>query len=420
MTTPEDASLIHRTLIDDLAAAGIVRSPSVEAALRAVPRHLFLPGVPLEEVYRDQAIVTKRVDGVGVSSSSQPAMMAIMLEQLDVQPGQRVLEIGAGTGYNAALLAHLVGSTGQVVTVDLDPDTVETARQHLDAAGFQPVQVICGDGGLGYSPGAPYDRIILTVGAWDIVPAWTEQLRANGRLVLPLALGGPETQRAIAFDRLDDHLVSVSVRPCGFMLLRGASAGPIQQVPLGPAPGMRLMHEHTGALNAGAVLSWLGDPSAIRPTGVHANSLTVATRLNLWLALHDSRFCVLSIDDGEAESPFSALALYGYGHQMRRMVGLLGERGLSLLSRTRDPQSVPDADEWAPESAPFELEVRSFGIEDGLGEDLLKLVQAWDASGLPSEDSLRVTVYPHDVDVATAGSELVISKRWTRLVLDWT
>ena len=80
---------------------------------------------PREEVYRDQAIVTKRVDGVSVSSSSQPAIMAVMLEQLAVQPGQRVLEIGAGTGYNAALLAHLVGPTGQVITVDIDAGIVE-------------------------------------------------------------------------------------------------------------------------------------------------------------------------------------------------------------------------------------------------------------------------------------------------------
>ena len=346
--------------------------------------------------------------------------MAIMLEQLDVRPGQRVLEIGAGTGYNAALLAHLVGPTGQVITVDIDADTVEAARQHLEAAGFERVQVMCGDGSLGYPPGAPYDRIILTVGAWDIAPAWWDQLRADGRLVLPLALRGPETQRAIAFDRLDDHLVSASIRPCGFMLLRGAFAGPIQQVPLGPSPGLLLVHEGTAPVDAGAVFQWLGDPGTSRPTGVHANSLVVASRLNLWLALHDSRFCALRIDDAEAESPFAAAALYGHGRQLRTTVGLLGERGLSLLGRTRETQSVPDADEWVPESPPFELEVRSFGLEDGVGEDLVKLVQAWDASGLPSEDGLRVTVYPHDVDVATKGSERVISKRWTHLVLDWT
>jgi protein-L-isoaspartate(D-aspartate) O-methyltransferase len=419
MHPAEDASGIHQALIDELATAGSVHSPAVESALRAVPRHLFLPGVPLEEVYRDRAIVTKRLDGVRISSSSQPAIMAIMLEQLDIQPGQRVLEIGAGTGYNAALLAHLVGPTGRVVTVDIDDDIVAAARQHLDAAGCERVHVVCGDGSLGYPPGAPYDRIILTVGAWDIAPAWTEQLCADGRLVLPLTLRGPETQRSIALDRVDGHLVSASVRPCGFMLLRGAFAGPIQQVSLGPASRLQLVYERSGTIDAAAVSRWLEDPGATRPTGVHASSPGVASSLNLWLALHDSRFCAVRVEGAEAESPFAAVALYGFGHQVRTMVGLLGERGLSLLTRTRDSQAAPGPDEWSPAGPPFELEVRSFGLEEGVGADLLQLVQAWDASGL-GEDRLRVTVYPHDADVVAAGSERVIAKRWTRLVLDWT
>ena len=101
-----------------------IRSDLVAAALRAVPRHLFLPDLPPEAAYRDDAIVTKRdADGQGISSSSQPAIMAIMLDQLDLAPGHRVLEIGAGTGYNAALIAHIVGPSGQVVSVDIDADT---------------------------------------------------------------------------------------------------------------------------------------------------------------------------------------------------------------------------------------------------------------------------------------------------------
>jgi Protein-L-isoaspartate(D-aspartate) O-methyltransferase (PCMT) len=115
----------------------------------------------------------------------------------------------------------------------VDADIVQAAQHHLICAGFKRVEVICGDGAQGYPLGAPYDRIILTVCAWDIAPAWWGQLVLGGRLVIPLALRGPEIQRAIAFDRMDDHLVSESVRPCGFMLLRGAFAGPTQQVPLG-------------------------------------------------------------------------------------------------------------------------------------------------------------------------------------------
>src|SRR5437660_5636914 len=180
-----DASTMHQTLIDKLKRDGTIFTPSVEAAFRALPRHLFLPGVPLGEVYRDQAIATKTLNGLFVSSSSQPTIMAIMLELLELKPGQRVLEIGAGTGYNAALMAHIVGEAGQVVTIDIDEDIVQSARKYRAMAGFDKVLVVCGDGGLGYSSAATYDRIILTVQAWDITPSWWEQLKPHGRLLLP-------------------------------------------------------------------------------------------------------------------------------------------------------------------------------------------------------------------------------------------
>jgi protein-L-isoaspartate(D-aspartate) O-methyltransferase len=415
----EHAAGLQQALMDSLERTGVLQDARVEAALRAVPRHVFLPGVPLEEVYRDQAIVTKCLEGVGVSSSSQPAIMAVMLEQLALQPGQRVLEIGAGTGYNAALLAHLVGETGQVVTVDIDADVADAARQHLVTAGFERVQVICIDGGLGYPAAAPYDRIILTVGAWDIAPAWWEQLQPGGRLVLPLALRGPETQRAIAFDRLDDHLASASVRPCGFMLLRGAFAGPIHQVPLRPAHGLRLVHDRPAPVDAEAVFRWLVEPGAVTATGMRANALAVAGGLNLWVALHDDRFCAVIAEGSGVESAPVPL-LYGHGQRIRTTVGLLGERGLALLGRLPDQTWVADGDEWSAEAPPFDLAVHSFGLEAGLGQRLRELAVGWDAAGRPAGDRLRVSAYRRDVELVAANPGQVVTKRWTRLVLEWT
>lgn len=219
-----DISALHQALVDKLTQTKSIRTPRIEEAFRAVPRHLFLPDVPLEKVYRDEAIVTKRLNGQPVSSSSQPAVMAIMLEQLNLQPGHSVLEIGAGTGYNAALISYIVGSTGQVIAIDIDKDITENARKHLEA-GFDNVQVICTDGGFGYPSAAPYDRIILTVGAWDIAPAWREQLKPSGRLVLPLTLQ-EDVQVTVAFEEADGYLMSISASPCGFMKLRGAFAEP--------------------------------------------------------------------------------------------------------------------------------------------------------------------------------------------------
>ena len=98
------------------------------AAFAAVPRELFVPGVPLDEVYRSsEAILVKRVDGVGVSSASAPDVMATCSSSSTCGPGMRVLEIGAGTGYNAALLAP-VGESGSVVSMDIDADLVDGAR----------------------------------------------------------------------------------------------------------------------------------------------------------------------------------------------------------------------------------------------------------------------------------------------------
>src|SRR4029079_19190306 len=185
-------------LVGGLRDSGRLCSAAVEEAFRAVPRHLFLPGVPLPRAYADEAVAVQTVDGVTTSSASQPSMMAIMLAQLDLRPGHRVLEIGAGTGYNAALMARLVGRQGHVVSVDIDADLVDGAARHLAAAEVSDVELVCGDGALGHPSAAPYDRIVLTVGSGDVRPEWVAQLAPGGRLLLPLALWG--TQVSVALD----------------------------------------------------------------------------------------------------------------------------------------------------------------------------------------------------------------------------
>jgi protein-L-isoaspartate(D-aspartate) O-methyltransferase len=123
--------------------------------------------------------------GVPSSSCSQPSIVADMLAALDVQPGQSILEIGTGTGWNAALLAHLVGEHGRVVTIEVDPCLAQDAQYALTATGCR-ARVITGDGLAGYPPGAPYDRVISTAAIREVVPrAWLDQLRPGGRVVTP-------------------------------------------------------------------------------------------------------------------------------------------------------------------------------------------------------------------------------------------
>ena len=220
----EQAERLHNQLVEGLRHRGVIRDSRVDAAFRDVRRHWFLPDAAFEDVYRDRALVTHRDDeGVAISSSSQPALMALMLEQLCVQPGMTVLEIGTGTGYNAALLGHLAGPGGAVLTVDVDPAVTEAAKLHLAAAGASNVEVLTADGWQLETQGR-FDRIEATVGVWDMSPAWHAALAPGGVLVVPIWLRAGQ-QVSVAFRKVDGRLESASVEPCGFMRMRGPGAG---------------------------------------------------------------------------------------------------------------------------------------------------------------------------------------------------
>lgn len=138
--------------------------------------------------YADVPLATRLRDGELLSSSSQPSLMARMLAELRVEDGHRVLEVGAGTGYNAALLAHRLGDDDLVTTIDLEPEITESARQHLAAAGHHPA-VFTGDGARGVPERAPFDRIIATCTLTSVPRAWLAQCSPGARILAPLATG---------------------------------------------------------------------------------------------------------------------------------------------------------------------------------------------------------------------------------------
>ncbi|MBV8541537.1 MAG: methyltransferase domain-containing protein [Pseudonocardiales bacterium] len=200
-------------LVEDLMAEGVLNEPWRSAFL-AVPRELFIPEVIwredgdglvalhraenpqewLRQAYGPRYVITQVDDGtpagpdgrgrVPTSSASRPDIVALMLAAGQVKPGMRVLEIGTGTGYTAALLAHYLGASN-VTTIEIDPELAARARTALSTAGYGEVTVIIGDGACGHPAGAPFDRVLSTVAAPRVPYPWVAQTRPGGLVVTP-------------------------------------------------------------------------------------------------------------------------------------------------------------------------------------------------------------------------------------------
>jgi len=151
--------------------------------------------------------------------------MARMLELLGLRQGMSVLEIGTGTGYNAALMSDVVGEAGMVATVDIHPKVIAQTSQALADAGYGAIDVRCCDGFEGCPERAPFDRIIATVCCSDISPRWLPQLAADGIMLVPLQHGGPNTAPLMHLSRDRDVLVGSVVAPCRFMTMHGTMSG---------------------------------------------------------------------------------------------------------------------------------------------------------------------------------------------------
>lgn len=285
ITTPaSDAERLRNALVDQIRADGNARTPAVETALRTVPRHVFVPDVPLEDAYADAPVHIKYdTDGSSISCASQPGVVALMLDQLGAREGERVLELGAGTGYNAGLLAHLVGESGHVTTLDVDDDLVEGARAHLSAAGITHVEAMTRDGALGYAEGAPYDRVIATVGAHGVPHAWLQQLAPGGRLLVPQRLKGT-VSRSIAYEQHDGRWMSLSSEMNTFMpLRRGIADDDRRVIPLSTDGTVRLQAPAGQKIDAEALVGVLREPRTEEWTGTTVRAMESPEWMELFL-----------------------------------------------------------------------------------------------------------------------------------------
>jgi protein-L-isoaspartate(D-aspartate) O-methyltransferase len=174
---------------DQIEARG-VRDPQVLAAMRAVPRHRFVPGRLLAEAHADHPLPI----GAG-QTISQPYIVAAMAEALELTGSERVLEVGSGSGYMAAVLSALCR---EVHAVELEPELAERAALTLEALGCANVRMRCGDGSLGWPEHAPFDAILLSCATPQIPSALWQQLAEGGRIILPMGPPGAAQELILA------------------------------------------------------------------------------------------------------------------------------------------------------------------------------------------------------------------------------
>ncbi len=170
----------HKQLIEELLGEGLLRNERIRKAFEELPRHLFVPESVKRYAFENRPLPI----GYG-QTISQPSIVAQMTELLDPKPGDKVLEIGAGSGWQAAILAKII-YPGKVYTVERIKELAEFAKKNLERAGIKNVEVIVGDGTLGYKKEAPYDKIIVTAAAPEIPAPLIEQLKVNGRMIIPV------------------------------------------------------------------------------------------------------------------------------------------------------------------------------------------------------------------------------------------
>jgi protein-L-isoaspartate(D-aspartate) O-methyltransferase len=401
-----EAERLREALVRALLRDGALHPGRVEAAFRRVPRHAFLPEVDPDIVYRDTNIPTKLQAGEVVSASSQPAIMAIMLEQLAAAPGHTVLEVGAGTGYNAALLAEIVGSRGQVVSIDIDADIVEKARAGLCRAGYPGVRVEQADGEGGFAEAAPYDRIMATVGMGDIPLALWSQLKVGGQLVMPLSMRGVMKSVALRKDR-QGRLVSTSLMNAMFMPFRGVAPLLMREVRLGPELGLYAWSAERG-LDTDALYATLqGADFEDISTGLQVSRRELRSGLNLWLRAHLSGFVQIHAEGALADSarvpPFTRSLWAHPALRDRVSMGIWQSGELALLMADSEQTEV------------MQLGVRAWGGRR-LAEQLIECISAWRSAGCPTDDELQLQLVPHGLG---SRSEASIEMSAGTLELSW-
>lgn len=398
----DEATRLRNSVVDTLVAEEWITSPEVEDVMRRVRRHAFAPEASLEQAYQPYAAVITKTDehGVQLSSVSAPQIQALMLEQAQVRPGMRVLEIGSG-GLNAAYLAELVGPDGEVTTVDIDPVVTDRARRLLDEHGYGRVDVVTADAAEPIPGLGPVDVVMVTAGAWDVPPAWTAQLKPGGRLVVPLRMRG--LTRSVAFTLVGDHLESESARICGFVPMQGSTAHNEDLLLVNGTPEIGLRFDDGLPSDPSLLDNAVTHPRFETWTGVTIGVSELLDTLQMHLAITLPGFCIMAVDpdldSGTVTPNNKGFTLAAVDEQGRTFAYL-------TTRRTEDNKHVEfGVHALGPDSAAF-AETIAGHLRDWTGEH----------RGGPSP---VIRVYPSGTPDDQVTGDRVIDKVHSRISLSW-
>lgn len=413
VTTPpittdlDEAAPMRHLLADHLAAAGHIRTPAVDHALRTVPRHVFAPEVPLEAAYANDIVATRHApDGRVISSISAPWLQADMLEAARIQPGHHVLEIGSG-GYNAALMAELVGPTGCVTTLDIDPAVTERATRFLAGTGYDSVRVVTADAEhlpVRLVPNGGFDAIVVTIDTWDL--PWIGALAEGGRLIAPLRLHGYHW--AIAFTKVKGALHSDEpLIVCGFVAMQGTGAWQTNRRTV-PGTGVHLSWEDGTPLAVDQLAPALTREPAVTRTNITVGGQEPFDALALYLAGALPGFCRLEVDPGGDNGVLNP--------PPRRWPGAAIVRGASFARLTHERIGGGDDGKGR-----YEFVVHGYGAQGHLvAQEMAEQVAHWQRDHRSARCPL-ITARPATgrAPADTEHEPHVFAKTHTRITVDW-
>lgn len=394
-------------MADRVIAGGWAPSLPVQQALRAVPRHRYTPESPLRTAYHSNlAVVTEHNDLAQATSSVSAAwLQADMAEHLRLTEGMTVFEGGSG-GYNAELIAHIVGTTGRVITADLAPYVVRRTRRLTAEAGSGRVTTVLGsasDGAAEHMPRGGFDASVITYNCWDIAPAWRDQLADGRYLVLPLEVHG--YTRAIAFHKHGQVLRATNFTFCGFVRDRGPAARAVPAVDLADGE-LQLRFPDGAPAQTTGLDDALAGPRHEVATGVSVAGNESFETLQLFLATTLPGFCRLA-GNREKDSGITALP------KRSDAAAITADDSLAYLTHILIQDGPTD------DQRRSEFVAHGFGpAGPALAEQLAAAVHRWDiherGNGYP-----ELEVHPAGTPDAELPAGHVLDKTHSRLVWTW-